>query len=197
MPSSEFRQDSFTHVLIGDVVAANARLEAEDTPTHRRELIRTAFSAIEGLHWQLKRDVLRHADVVTKLTPHEYAALMEEAYSVDDKGTVRSQLRFLPLPTAIRLVVSIVQRYRPEYKLDYQHVGWSNLRAAVEVRNRLVHPKVLNELSVSDHEISQALSTFNWLLALVIEVLRETHAHMKVLTSGFLKQSAQGGDTDA
>ena len=197
MPSPEFRQDSFTHVLVGDVVAANARLEADDTPVHRRELIRTTFAAIEGLHWQLKRDVLRHAEVVTKLSAHEYAALMEESYSVDEKGIVRSQPRFLPLPTAIRLVVSIVQRYRPEYQLDYQHVGWSNLRTAVEVRNRLVHPKTLEELSVSDREVSQALSAFNWLLALVIEVLRETHAHMQAITSGFLNKATQSGDADA
>jgi hypothetical protein len=117
MPSPDFREDSFTHVLVGDVVAANTRLEADDTPVHRRELIRTPFAAIEGLHWQLKRDVLRHAEVVTNLSAHEYAALMEESYSVNEKGTVRSQPRFLPLPTAIRLVVSIVQRYRPEYQL--------------------------------------------------------------------------------
>ena len=182
-----FRDDTFTHVLVGDVVAANKRLEQVDTPTHRRELIRTVFAAIEGLHWQLKQDVLRHAEVVTRLSPHEHAALMEETYSVDEKGAVRAQPRFLPLPTAIRLVVSIVKRYRPEYEVDFAHAGWANLRAAIDVRNRLVHPKALTELMVSDQEILQALSAFNWLLALVIEVLRETVSHRQTLTSRFLK----------
>lgn len=179
------------------MVVAKSRLDICDTPTHRRELIRSTFSAIEGLHWQLKRDVLRHAEVVTRLTAHEYAALMEETYAVDDKGVVRSQPKYLPLPTAIRLVVSIVQRYRPEYKLDYQHVGWSNLRTAVEVRNRLVHPKSLNDLSVSDKEVSQALSAFYWLLALVIEVLRETNSHLKILSADSAKKPTQEGDIDA
>ena len=197
MNQSEFRQDSFTHVLVGDVVAAKSRLDELDTQTHRRELVRTTFSAIEGLHWQLKRDVLRHAEVVTSLSAHEYAALLEEAYSVDEKGTVRSHPRFLPLPTAIRLVVTIVRRYRPEYAIDFQHVGWSNLRASVEVRNRLVHPKSLAELSVSDLEITQALSAFNWLLALVIEVLRETHSHLQTATSAVLKKQDDGGKADA
>ena len=196
MQPLEFRQDSFTHVLIGDVVAARQRLETQDTKTHRRELIRTIFAAIEGLHWQLKQDVLRHAKAVTKLTAHEYAALMEETYSVDDRGNVRSQPRFLPISTAIRLVVSIVQRYQPDYKLDFQHVGWTNLRAAVEVRNRLVHPKSLDELSVSDQELGQALSAFNWLLALVIEVLRETSENMQAITNT-LKLTTKGGETDA
>jgi hypothetical protein len=180
------RDDSFTHVLVGDVVAANNRLESIDTPTHRRELIRTVFAAIEGLHWQLKQDVLRHAEVVTRLSPHEHSALLEETYSVDPQGSVRTQPRFLPLPTAIRLVVSIVKRYRPEYVVDFAHPGWANLREAVAIRNRLVHPRELTDLTVSDIEIRQALSAFNWLLALVIEVLRETAAHGESLRSRFI-----------
>ncbi len=196
MSDPEFRQDSFTHVLIGDVVAAHSRLEQLDTQTHRRELIRTIFSAIEGLHWKLKSDVLQHAVEVTKLTPHEHAALLEEAYSVDEKGMVRVQPRFLPLPTAIRLVVSIVKRYRPTYQLDFSHVGWSNLRVAIEVRNRLVHPKVLSDLSVTDLEIQQALSAFNWLLALAIEVLQETKSHLQAISSSFLRKHSDGGSLE-
>ena len=196
MPSFQFREDSFTHVLVGDVVAANKRLEALDNPTHRRELIRTTFSAIEGLHWQLKQDVLLHTKAATRLTPHEHAALMEEAYTVDEKGTVRAQPRFLPLPAAIRLVVTIVKRYQPNYNLDFTHVGWSNLRAAVDVRNRLVHPKALAELSVSDLEIKQALSAFNWLLALVIEVLHETKENLHVLLQHSLAENRRLTSTD-
>lgn len=183
METSEPNQNSFTHVLVGDVTDAEERLKANDTPTHRRELIRAAFAAMEGLHWRLKQDVFNHADTVTNLSVHEKAALLEEAYSVDERGTVRSQPRFLPLPTAIRLVVSIVKRYRPDYEIDFNHVGWSNLRSAIDVRNRLVHPKTLSDLSVSDLEIGQALSAFSWLLALVIEVLSETNSHLKAITS--------------
>jgi hypothetical protein len=82
--------------------------------------------------------------------------------------------------------VSIVKRYRPEYVVDFAHPGWANLREAVAIRNRLVHPRELTDLTVSDIEIRQALSAFNWLLALVIEVLRETAAHGESLTSRFI-----------
>jgi hypothetical protein len=191
---AEFSDQTFTHVLIGDVVAAEARLKVTDSQTHRRELIRTVFAAIEGLHWQLKQDVLRHASSVTKLSAHEYAALQEEAYSVDANGSVRSQPRLLPLPTAIRLVTAMVQRYRPGYAVDFQHLGWSNLRASVETRNRLVHPKSLEELSVSDHELDQALSAFRWLLALVIEVLRETHENLKQIAQANIPKPEPSGE---
>jgi uncharacterized membrane protein YecN with MAPEG domain len=171
---TEISDDSFTHILVNDVRDAEKRLQENDTPGNRRDLVRAAFAAIEGLHWQLKRDVLKNG--LGKLTAHEYAAMAEESYSVDDRGNVSSIPRFLPITTAIRLVVQVVQRYRPSYKVDFSHAGWSNLKSAVEVRNRLVHPKTLEDLAVTDSEIRKTISGFCWVLALVIEVLRETHA---------------------
>jgi hypothetical protein len=171
---TEIRDDSFTHILVNDVMDAQKRLQERDTPGHRRDLVRAAFAAIEGLHWQLKRDVLKNA--TEHISTHEHAAMIEESYTVDDAGNVNPIPRFLPLTAAIRLVVQIVQRYRPTYKLDFGHVGWSNLKTTIKVRNRLVHPKTIEDLSVTDEEVSKTLSGFTWTLALVIEVLRERHA---------------------
>jgi hypothetical protein len=113
------------------------------------------------------------------MTVHEQAAMLEEAYTVDDSGKIRAIPRFLTLTGKIRLVVSIVQRYRTNYKVDYSHRGWSNLRAAIKVRNRLMHPKKLADLNVRMTELRQTLSAFYWFLALVIEVLRETLEYSK------------------
>ena len=134
------------------------------------------LAAIEGLHWKLKQDVLQHGQA--KLSPFEYAAMMEESYSVDERGNVNTYPRFLPLTTAIRLVVNAVKRYLPTYSVDFNHVGWTNLKAAVEVRNRLVHPKQLEDLDVTTEDVAKTMSGFGWLLALVIEVLRETQVSL-------------------
>jgi hypothetical protein len=170
---TELDKESFTHVLIGDVVEAEKRLRENDNQMHRRNLVRAAFAAIEGLHWQLKQDVLLLG--ASNLSPFEYAAVVEESYSVDERGNVSTFPRFLPITTAIRLVVNVVKRYRPAYTVDFNHVGWVNLNAAIEIRNRLVHPKQINDLDVTDKEVQMTLSGFRWLLALVIEVLRETN----------------------
>jgi hypothetical protein len=147
----------------------------DDNPTHRREVVRSVFAAIEGFLWQLKQDVYGRGDSFAhRLSVHEHAAMREEAYVVDGSGSVRATPRFLPLATNIRLVVSIIQRYRTNYKVDFGHRGWSNLKAAIEIRHRLVHPKSLGDLIVTTTEVQQAISGFSWLLALVIEVLRET-----------------------
>lgn len=177
MNEPEFREDSFFHILIGDVVSARQRLADADDPTHRRELIRTVFSAIEGLHWSLKQSVLIRASNERLLSSHEYAALQEETCSVDERGKIHSHPRFLPLPTSIRLVIEIIKRYHPDYLIDLKHQGWVNLRAAVKIRNRLIHPKKLGDLLVTDKEISQAMSAFHWLLALVLEATHISNAN--------------------
>jgi hypothetical protein len=180
---------SFTHTLIEDVIAAQDRIEKDDTQTHRRELVRSVFAAIEGLHWQLKQDVLIHSKA--NLSHLEHAAMVEESYSVNERGDVISVPRFLPLTTAIRLVVNIVQRYRPTYKIDFNHVGWANLKATVDLRNRLVHPKGLSDLEVSADEIQKTNSAFAWVLALIIEILRETTDSFKELTEAIKAEVAK------
>ena len=49
---TEVIQESFTHILVGDVLAAEKRMRENDKQGHRRELVRAAFAAIEGLHWK-------------------------------------------------------------------------------------------------------------------------------------------------
>jgi hypothetical protein len=168
---------SFTRIVITDVMTAHKRVEKQDTLTHRRELVRSVFAAIEGLHWQLKQDVLQHP--TAELSPHERAAMAEETYNVDERGNVNAMPRFLPLTTAIRLVVQMVQRYRPTYTVDYGRRGWADLKTAIEIRNRLAHPKTLEDLSVSDKDIDATMSGFYWVLALVVEILRENNEDLK------------------
>lgn len=172
---------SFTHTLVGDCDIAFKRLKSEDSQTNRRALIRAIFAAIEGLVWRLKQDIYSHSNRLSALTAHEQAAMLEEGYNVDKNGIVSAIPRFLPLPSKIRLVVRIVQRYRPDYTLDFNHQGWANLKSSVDVRNRIIHPKSLTDLEISDDEISEALSAFNWMLALNIEALRETASHLEGL----------------
>lgn len=172
------KQDSFIHILIGDVVSAGERLDQLDTPTHRREFIKSVFSAIEGLHWHLKNMVSEHADIVLSLSPHEKSALIDETYSVSESGKIKSQPKYVPLPNAIRFVIEISTRYMPSYSVDFNHVGWNNLKGAILVRNRLTHPKNVRELSVSDKEIQMERSAFHWYLALILEISGFTKDHM-------------------
>jgi hypothetical protein len=173
-----FRQDSYTHVLIGDFVDAAERLKNSDSPINRRALVRAAFSGVEGLLWSLKQHVFAHARDLAKLTIHEQAALLEETYSVDPGGEVRPQPRFLPTATSIRLAVRAAQKVSGSYNLDFGHRGWQRLQNAIDVRHRIVHPKDLAALTVTDAEIADCIGGFHWLLALCIELREEIKAEI-------------------
>lgn len=170
---------TFTHQVIGDHIAVHERLKKADTQANRRELVRATFSAVEGLLWQLKQGIFEDATVLERISIHEQSALREETYSVDQRGKVNAQPRFLPITVSIRLVVDIVQRFRPKYELDFSHVGWQCLRNAIEVRNRIMHPKNLDELTVTDDDLRNCDRGFAWFLAFVIEALQEHVEHNK------------------
>lgn len=176
---SEINRDTFTHILVADVSAAWDRFVNADNLTHRREFIRSVSAAIEGLHWQLKDDVLKRSWY--RLSVQEQAAMLEQSFSVNDRGIVYEQPRFLPLTTAVRLVVQVINRLRPSYELDFNQSGWASLKNTVEVRNRLVHPKTLADLEVSENEVKDAMAAFKWMLALVVELLDEAKTYVSEL----------------
>jgi hypothetical protein len=100
--------------------------------------------------------------------------MMEETYSIDDQGNVSGLPRFLPLTSTLRLTVRMLQRYCPDYTLDFGHVGWASLKTSVVVRNRLVHPKTEQDLVVDEKEVDAAFRAFAWVLAWNIEALAKT-----------------------
>ncbi len=169
--------EDFTGVLVGDVNKCHLILAAEDTQPNRRSLIRAIFAAIEGLTWQLKTNLSQTFRL--SLTHHEYAAMQEESYAVSQVGKVETVQRFIPLQTSLRLTIEIIRRLRPTYSVDFGSRGWSNLQSAIKTRNRLVHPKVLEDLEVSNSDLEKAMSAFYWMLARNIEVLRESVASLK------------------
>ena len=176
---TSFRQDSYSHVLIGDFVDAADRLKSSDNPVNRRSLVRATFSAVEGLLWGLKQEGFAHAVGWAALSIHEQAALLEETFAVDPNGQVKSQPRFLPTATSIRLTIRAAQRISPAYTLDFSHPGWQRLQSAIDVRHRIIHPKDLASLTVTDEEIANCMGGFHWLLALCIEVRDEIKADLE------------------
>jgi hypothetical protein len=152
----------FLATLAGDAKEAEQRYRNHDTPVHRREFIKSLFATAEGFVWALKRDVFAHTEA--RLTHLEQAALLEESHRVDDQGNVSSDDRFLSLLKSLRLTVRLVQRYRPALQVDFGTHEWSALKSSVHVRNRLVHPKLLEDLTVTDEEIKHAMLGFSWLM---------------------------------
>lgn len=165
------RERSLIHALVGDVELALQRCQSEDSESNRRAAIRTIFAGIEGALWIAKSSAVGLAPALARLTVHEIACLREEGYSVTAAGKVKSQPKFTPVHTSVKLLIAIMRRIKADYELDLNHPAWAYLHNSTAVRNRLTHPKSRDDLVVSSEEVAEAWGAFNWMLALTIDAL--------------------------
>jgi hypothetical protein len=107
-------RDSFAGILIQDVISALERLEEGGSQTNKRDLIRTLFAAIEGLVWIYREDVRSVANTIEPLSPIMELAFAEKIYSVDEKGILQEQKRFISIPAMIRLTSRVAEQICPE-----------------------------------------------------------------------------------
>lgn len=169
------RSASFITLLIDDVFAARQRLTSADTQTARRDVVRASIAAMEGIVWVMRQHVATTLADLDALTPMADLALREKSYSVANDGEIMEQPRGLTLPTAIRLTVSQARITSPEIEVDYSEAGWSRLREALAIRNRITHPKPDNDLTITDTDLNTVGSALSWLLATNNYVMASTN----------------------
>lgn len=162
-------------LLIEDVIAARQRLSASDTQIARRDVVRVSLAAVEGMTWVAREHVRTALAQLEQLTPLSDLALRELSYTVSNTGEIAEQIRWLPSLTAIRLVVTQAKILSPHISVDYSGRGWSNLRLAFDVRNRITHPKPDQDFSVSEEDLAAVASGVSWLVATVDYIMSSTN----------------------
>lgn len=157
---SFFASDQFAKVLAEDVSQAKQRMENDPTESHRREFVRATCSAIDAQAWQLKMYVIE--SVLTKKTTavHDISALKEESYAINDKGEIYVQPRGYSLKVGLRLVYSILKRHSVPVHIDFGSTDWKNIDDAVKVRNRVMHPKCMSDISISESDAECCYNAF-------------------------------------
>jgi hypothetical protein len=157
------------------------------TVMERRVLVRSIFSFIEALVYGLKMLALDDANTDMILSRGERMIAEEEDYQLDESGSVvtrPSRLRFLSnLRFAFRVLAKVSDA---EFNLDVSGAGWQSLQRALKVRDRLMHPKRLADLEVTDAEVREALRAFIWfenqITLVLIQVVRSLQKqHDKLL----------------
>jgi hypothetical protein len=169
------RSAAFVALLIEDVIAARERLGATSGQTARRDVVRTSLAAIEGMTWIAREHVRVSLAALDCLTTFADLALKERTYAVTESGKVIEQTRGLPLLTTIRLVVSQAKLISPEIDIEFSAAGWSDLRHAISVRNRITHPKPEQDLTVNDNDLAAVGSAVAWLVATLDYVMASTN----------------------
>jgi len=165
MSATDNAFDSFNPLfveLLDDVAKSEGK--SAQSESDRRSYVRAVFALIEGTTFSLKQ--------LAVTGPHggfsaaEIAALKEESYGLKEDGAVyvrSARLRCLP---NVRLALhAVVRAHGAHYRANLGGPGWEALRSAVKIRDRLMHPKLRDDLNVTDDELEAVGRAFRWFVA--------------------------------
>lgn len=167
----DFTRANLYRTLLADIEAAFDRLEVEGSETSKRNLIRTMFAGIEGSLWSFKEHVRSIALQIEKLTPLQDFALSGRDYLITDSGHIREKARLISMLTMVKAITRLAEEFCPGFKADYNDDGWPNLKLAIDVRNKITHPKRLQDLEISDDDILICRSALFWVLELGTQLM--------------------------
>ncbi len=165
-----FRED-FLGILMHDVLNAIQRRDLDDTQATRRDLIRTMFAAIEGASWEYREHVRSVADDLDAMPPLMDMALSGKTYRVKENGEIDEQIRYISMPAMIRLTTRLAENVCLGFEFDFKNNGWANFKRSITIRNRITHPKSVDDLRITDDEIAVSQSAFFWIIHLTQYVM--------------------------
>ena len=149
--------------LANDVIIAERELDQAEPQFRRRSYVRAVFALVEGVTFVMKQFALSvHERGDITLPPAEVAPLREEQYDLD-KGTPRTKQKFLKVADNLRFAFkTFAQAFRSTYTLDTTVHQWQLFSEAIDLRNRITHPKAPDDLIISDDEMRKIQEVAAW-----------------------------------
>jgi hypothetical protein len=145
-------EDVFLHVKDDPKISDNQQ---------RRSFVRSVFALVEGMTYASKQAILD--EYGPKLSPAEIALITEESFDLDDGGTSKTRPLFLPLAKNVRFMFDLLIRFwEIPLEIKVGGPGWQGFLAAIQVRNRLTHPKRSSDLTVSDADLKNVHIAYRW-----------------------------------
>jgi hypothetical protein len=153
--------DLFT-AAAADIKDLQNRLREYDNPTDRRALVRSVFAFVESMLFALKQEALKQSAIFSSA---ELALLREECYDLGDDGEARIRPTRLTLKGNLKFTFSsFAKAWRTINRLNLGGAGWQDFGSAMRIRHRLMHPKCIADLHVSDEEIRAVNHAFVWFI---------------------------------
>ncbi|MBC7807372.1 MAG: hypothetical protein H7145_14630 [Akkermansiaceae bacterium] len=153
-------------ILLSDSVALGQMLKIHGgSLSLRRLIVKNEMAYCEGILWVMKQMALRsRAEFVPPLTDAEKALLEDKQYRLHDTGEVRDEKAKITLKQNVRFAEKILARMKgcAEFSIDFNSDGSRAFFKAVEVRDRLTHPKRPEEMEVTTEEMIAVLEGTQW-----------------------------------
>ncbi len=121
-----------------------------------RSSFRSFFALVEAMAFAWKREALSaHARGALELSTGEMALLRDESYELTANGKVVARTKFIPTKQNVRFAFGILSKtFNTVRVADFGISGWEIFQRSLLVRNRISHPKRIEEGLVSMLDIS-------------------------------------------
>ena len=176
------------HVLIEDTTTLANMVDADpDNQVLRRAYVRSSLALAEGFTDFLKQfthdftssviiplqrqigPIIHHCQIellAQPITHTELALLRDEQARVKENGNIEISKVYLDFKTNLRFAITEfckIFTITPTFDLS-KEAGWSSLIAGAGVRNRIMHPKTVENVSISVQELITVHEGVQWLL---------------------------------
>ncbi len=160
--------------LVGEDVAISDGEEA-----NRRFYVRAVFALVEAVVEQHKRLLLDLAERgAVRLTSAVREALSEQAPLVKDNGSVVYREQYLQLERKLRAVYRAAEEtFGEPLAVSFGDNDWRSFRAALNVRDRITHPKTYQDCHVDGGALDTVNLGHDWFRTLNNEFVRVAREH--------------------
>ena len=164
----------------------------------RRNLVRIFAAFVEGFSFLLKQVVLRlHDPLQEQLSIDELSKLKEIKLDavgqpvLDEQGVPKR--RFLPLHDNFRFTGVIFGRLcGSKYTVSYGSAGYQAFRRTMSVRDRLMHPKAIEDLSLTNSEIVDLQTAWQWYQTETVALLNDSIVTLNARFAAILQADSRG-----
>ncbi len=165
---------SFLRTLVGDIEHALRQVDISNTASDRRNALRSIISAMEGTAWIYRTHILSVMQGLDISTPKLEFAFSETTLFVSEQGEIKEQQRFISATSMIRLATRTAQGISQEIQIDFTSHEWQKLKDAIKLRNRITHPKNIDDLAVTLSDLQSAHEGLRWLITSLVNVMETT-----------------------
>lgn len=166
--------DSAIDDLASDLERARSMLQQDDTQFCRRMYVRSLFAYLEGFTYWMRQNAIEIDLIVSRRSGfgavdwERHFLLHEEFPTITGTGKVEKTRQRVPFKN--RFAFSIRAYFDIVKCKDnlFSHDGWRQIQKAVEVRDRLTHPKRSAHLVVSDIDLKSCREGYVWFTQLVV-----------------------------
>lgn len=150
-------------LLDEDVKQAREATLRNPSEFNKRTLVRTCAALVEGLAYQMRQVTLETLRNTSLLTSGDIAILRDNRYQLTVKGDVEERDNFQPTLSMLLFTLRVyAKNHGAVFIPNTSDNGWHCLRKAFQLRDRLMHPKSIQDLSITDDAGAEFTAGTKW-----------------------------------